>query len=160
MKKTLTFAAAFAACICAWADTNLKAVQYDGTSTVYSLASVQRVEFDAPASGDASMRVLLKDGTAGAESVRAIIFTSETPTGVAELAGSDVRYFLFPNPVSDELVLTGPDAGTPVRVYDLSGRKVLETEAGAEGARLGVSGLTPGAYIVCAGQTALRFVKR
>ena len=111
----------------AWA-AGLKTVRSDGSSQLYELSSVQRIEFDQ-AGDNSSMRVTLKNGNPVDTDVKVVIFTEEGPNEVKELMGADVRYFLYPNPVQQTLVLTGPEAGETILVYDLAGRKVMSVKA-------------------------------
>lgn len=69
----------------------------------------------------------------------------ELPSGLDKTAG-ELRVNLFPNPASSFVSVRLPEgAGTlSVRVYDLTGRKVLESDQ----AEISVSGLTKGVYLL------------
>lgn len=62
--------------------------------------------------------------------------------------------------VDGTLDIRGLAAGTPVAVYDLSGKKLCSTRAQAEVTTLGVSQLNSGVYILRAGNNIVKFVKR
>ena len=137
----------------------LKTVRSDGSSQLYELSSVQRIEFDQ-SGGESSMRVSFKDGNPDDTNVKVVIFTEEGPNEVKEMMGADVRYFLYPNPVQQQLVLTGPEAGETILVYDLSGRKVMSVKAGEGETSLQVGGLEAGTYLLRTDKTVLRFIKK
>ena len=155
----LIFAALIGMVSMMYAGSCIKTVTSDKEEVIYSLATVQRITFDQN-NNESSMRVQFKNGTADKTDVKTVIFADATPTEVAEFLGSDLQYFLFPNPVQQLLTLQGPDAGTEILVYDLTGRLCLRTAAEEGGTQLNVSNLTPGQYIIRAGSTALHFVKK
>ncbi|MBP5259181.1 MAG: T9SS type A sorting domain-containing protein [Paludibacteraceae bacterium] len=158
MKKFLvTFSLVLTGCT-VWA-AGLKTVRSDKSSQLYELAVVQRIEFDQQ-DGDAAMRVKFKDGNPDDTDVKVVIFTEEGPNEVKQWMGSDVRYFLYPNPVRNELTVTGPEAGDALLVYDLAGRKQMEVKAAEGETILPVSGLEPGTYLLRTEKTVLRFVKQ
>lgn len=59
-----------------------------------------------------------------------------------------------------ELSVSGIAPGTAVAVYSLNGQNVLQTKAQGSTARLSVSGLKGGVYIVRAGNKAIKIVKK
>lgn len=68
---------------------------------------------------------------------------------VNELATSGNSFTLFPNPASDHLVIETREIPELIRVYDLSGRMVLEqTGNAAQQTRISLAGLTNGMYVL------------
>lgn len=70
---------------------------------------------------------------------------SSVITDVKEIALSDSKLHVYPNPVSDELHIDGIREKGTAMVYDVMGRKVMETTVKANGS-LNVSNLTHGVY--------------
>lgn len=73
---------------------------------------------------------------------------------------NNVSTFTFNGIVDGQLNLAGLAAGTPVAVYDISGKKVAATRAQAEATQLNVDNLNGGVYILKAGNQIVKFVKR
>lgn len=71
-----------------------------------------------------------------------------------------VSTFTFNGIVDGRLNLVGLAAGTPVAVYDISGKKVAATRAQGEATQLNVDNLNGGVYILKAGNQIVKFVKR
>ena len=161
MKKLILLTCALVGFVAAMnAESCIKTVTSDKQEVIYSLATVQRITFDQN-NGERSMRVQFNNGDADKAEVKTVIFVDATPTEVAEFVGNDVKYYVFPNPVQQTLTLKGADKGTPVIVYDLTGRVCMRAEVSDEnGLQLNVSGLSSGQYIIRAGITALHFVKK
>lgn len=57
-------------------------------------------------------------------------------------------FSIYPNPVKDELNLEGLIKGSTVKIYDLSGRKMMETHSESTGLKIDVSHLTKGIYMI------------
>ena len=81
-----------------------------------------------------------------------------------DFSGTDgintVSTFSFNGIVDGQLNLAGLAAGTPVAVYDISGKKVAVTRAQAEATQLNIDNLNGGVYILKAGNQIVKFVKR
>ncbi|MEZ4757826.1 MAG: hypothetical protein R2817_13435 [Flavobacteriales bacterium] len=81
-------------------------------------------------------------------------------TGVDPHATSDVG--VHPNPATDRIWLTGPDAGMPYVIQDAAGRVVAQGVT-PQGAPIGIDALVPGVYLLRpsgAAVGAARFVKQ
>lgn len=81
-----------------------------------------------------------------------------------DFSGTDgintVSTFTFNGIVDGQLNLAGLADGTPVAVYDISGKKVAATRAQSEATQLNVDNLNGGVYILKAGNQIVKFVKR
>ena len=62
--------------------------------------------------------------------------------------------------VGGTLQVSGLAEGTPVSVYDASGKKLAETRANGETTQVALDGMAPGIYILKAGNQIVKFVKR
>ena len=61
---------------------------------------------------------------------------------------------------SGTLTLTGCKAGTSVGIYDAAGRKASGCVTDGGRTDIDVSRLTPGIYVLKAGDTAVKFIKK
>ena len=78
------------------------------------------------------------------------------PNAVPDYAAETIM--LYPNPANTLLHVSGVK-GESVRVYDLSGRILMQVEAGGdETLQLDVSGLSGGMYLLRCGQRVASFV--
>ncbi len=73
---------------------------------------------------------------------------------------NSVSTFTLNGIVDGQLNIAGLAAGTPVAVYDISGKKVAATRAQAEATQLDINNLNGGVYILKAGNQIVKFVKR
>ena len=73
-------------------------------------------------------------------------------TAIEEVSASEV--VLYPNPAVDVATLSGIEAGAMVQLFSLDGAEVLRTMANEAGvARLDLTGLAAGKYLVNSGET-------
>lgn len=68
--------------------------------------------------------------------------------------------FALKGTVADKLDIDGLAPGTPVTVYDASGRTVLTAKADEVKAAISVKSLKKGVYMMKAGRQLVKFVKR
>lgn len=73
---------------------------------------------------------------------------------------NSVSTFTLNGIVDGQLNIAGLAAGTPVAVYDVSGKKVAATRAQGEATQLDINNLNGGVYILKAGNQIVKFVKR
>lgn len=99
---------------------------------------------------DKSGNVLAAEETSA---IRKIVF-SDVASPVGNVA--DDALVVYPNPTQDILCISGADAHTSLRVFDLSGH-VLTT---AHGAQINVSALPAGTYLLQIGTQVVRFIKQ
>ena len=79
------------------------------------------------------------------------ILKIEDPFQGIEQAEVTAVFGVFPNPATSEVVIYPELAqGTPVRIYDISSRCVIETESGNDSGSIDISSLPPGMYIMSA----------
>lgn len=73
---------------------------------------------------------------------------------------NNLKTFTFNGIVDGQLNIAGLADGTPVAVYDISGKKVAGVRAAGKVTQLSVDGLIGGVYILKAGNQIVKFVKR
>lgn len=127
-------------------------ISSDGSQASYELATVQRIVF-ATDGAQSSMTVQRKNSASDITDVRCIIFG--TTTELSESIG-EVMLYIYPNPVQDMLQIHGIDVASPLSVYDLDGKCILNTI----GNQVNVSHLPVGTYILRVNQTAIKFIKQ
>lgn len=80
-------------------------------------------------------------------------------TGVADM--TQASWSLFPNPVVEQLTVSGAKVGEVLRVLDATGRLVLTQQVSDVRTEITVGQLTAGVYsVVAEGRTPLRFVRQ
>lgn len=81
----------------------------------------------------------------------------ERKAGVTSAAAEPVR--VFPNPTGGTLSVTAPD-GELLSLYDMMGRLVLQRTALGSGTVLDLGGLAPGIYLLRAGSSTVKIVRK
>ena len=82
--------------------------------------------------------------------------TSTPPQGIATAQANELS--IYPNPAKDQLHVNGVEANTIIRIYDMTGKVVLQQNA-TENTIINVSELNRGVYVVSAGTSKVKFVK-
>ena len=88
-----------------------------------------------------------------------IEITFNQPTSV-EATQEALETFTYGGIVGDELVVSGIADGTSVVVYAINGVNVASGKVSGDSARINVSGLTSGVYILRAGKNVVKFIKK
>lgn len=91
--------------------------------------------------------------TADMESV-AIAFDNAT-TGIDQ-----VKAFNLVGTTDGNIHLSGVQCGERIEVFDASGKKVAQTKASSDTASLDITNMKSGVYVLRAGNTVIKFVKR
>jgi hypothetical protein len=71
---------------------------------------------------------------------------AEAQTAVKSISEAGIT--LYPNPASNQLWLNNLAENSSIRIYDISGRVVLQKEAGSSSERLDISNLSDGIYSI------------
>lgn len=94
--------------------------------------------------------------TAPIEQINILLsYKSGTPTAIEE-----VSVFTFNGIVGGNLSISGLENGTPVQVFDLTGKALASTTAAEGQASINVSSFRPGVYIARAGRQSIKFIKK
>ena len=105
-----------------------------------------------------SFSIVCKDGSviAGAETVN---FVKATASGIgsAPAAGSGPQVAIC---ASGQLMLTGCKPGTAIAIHDASGRMVAAMTAAGGQASISLGHLATGVYLLRAGETTVKFIKK
>ncbi|MBD5358086.1 MAG: T9SS type A sorting domain-containing protein [Bacteroides sp.] len=134
---------------------SLVVVEKDGTIVETPIPDVSRIDFDT-----FSFSVLSKDGNSEKydyDSVKRIEFGSTS--GIA-LPSKDVRLAVWPTVTSSTLNVTGTEANDMIYVFGLNGTQEISVTASDDVNVIDVSGLAAGHYVVKAGNTSVRFIKK
>lgn len=78
---------------------------------------------------------------------------------VARIGGMNTELSVYPNPATDFINVTMPEAGS-VSIFSMDGRKVASQEMTAGANRMDVSSFLPGTYMLVNGTETIKFVKQ
>ncbi|MBR5028132.1 MAG: T9SS type A sorting domain-containing protein, partial [Bacteroidales bacterium] len=76
--------------------------------------------------------------------------------GIATAQAAELS--VYPNPAKDELHVNGVEANTIIRIYDMTGKVVMQQTA-TDNTTINISELNRGVYVVSAGASKIKFVK-
>lgn len=127
----------------------------DGTTQVYDMAAVSKLDFTT----SGSLKVLKTDGTADTKAIsttRKVVFSAEDAptTAISEASASVLK--VYPNPAKSEITVEG--AENDILIFSANGGLVFTTKA-ADKAVINVSSLADGVYILRSGKSAARIIK-
>lgn len=156
MKRKCTFL--LFACMLGWLHAEIKpalvTLSADGSEAVYELATVGKITFDGQMVVEDKQGQILQDG------VSCVLFAErEMETALPQVESQSAQLFVFPNPVVEQLTVTGTAAQMPLRLFDINGRllNVFETSDGQT--QINVSNLTKGNYLLQIGNQVVKFIK-
>jgi parallel beta-helix repeat protein len=75
-------------------------------------------------------------------------------TAIQAITGDEVK--IYPNPVGDKLFIEATDNLSPVRLYNLTGGLLLQTQS----KEIELSGLTPGVYLLKINNQTVKIIKK
>jgi hypothetical protein len=89
-----------------------------------------------------------------------ITFTVSVATSVPQISGDNMFSFA-PNPVEDKIMfMNKTKAAMPVRIFDVTGKTVMEKIISAAGEEISVSDLIPGIYFLENRGSRFKFIKQ
>ncbi len=154
MKKWLFLCLAALAVSVQATATNLVLSRSSGTQLLQDIAAIGKVVFV----GD-NLQLLAHDGTVLAQEpiaeVQQITFAETSPESFPVVEEAANGIIIYPNPAQDRLVVQGAE-GQTLRVYDLQGRLLKQTE----GTEVQVEDLADGTYLLQVGTQVVRFTKK
>ncbi|MGN0236240.1 MAG: T9SS type A sorting domain-containing protein [Paludibacteraceae bacterium] len=134
--------------------TDLVLSRSSGTQLLQDIAAIGKVVFV-----DDYLLLLAHDGTVLAQEsvadVQQITFAITTPESSSVEGATLSGITIYPNPAQDRLVVQGAE-GKTLRVYDLQGRLLRQTE----GTEVQVEDLSDGTYLLQIGTQVVRFIKQ
>lgn len=156
MKRKCTFL--LFACMLGWLHAEIRpalvALSADGSETVYELASVGKITFDGQMVVEDKQGQVLQDG------VSCVLFAErEIDTALPQIESQQTQLFVFPNPVVEQLTVTGTDAQMLLRLFDINGRLVNVFETSDGQTQINVSNLAKGNYLLQIGNQVVKFIK-
>lgn len=78
-----------------------------------------------------------------------------TNTGINDISIASKYFF-----VSSELVVDGISAGTTVSIFDMGGKMVAGKKSDGNIVRISIDSLQSGVYVMSAGSTVVKFIKK
>lgn len=128
----------------------------DGTTQVYDMAAVSKLDFTT----SGSLKVVKTDKTEDVKSIsatRKVVFSAEDApaTAIAENSSASVLK-VYPNPAKNEITVEG--ASDDILIFSANGGLVSSTKA-ADKAVVNVSSLADGVYVLRSGKSAARIIK-
>lgn len=96
--------------------------------------------------------------TSSCDNGNAIEFDFDFSTGVTPSGSAESSIGIAPNPVIDQVTITGLDTVTSIEIIDVAGR-LVQTMSPFDAA-MDVPNLIPGAYVLRQGENWVRFVKQ
>ena len=128
----------------------------DGTTQVYDMAQVDKLDFTT----SGSLKVVKTDGTADTKAIsatRKVVFSAEDVPVTAISESSSVSALkVYPNPARNEITVEG--ASEDIVILSANGTPVLKVKA-EDKAVINVSSFTDGVYILRSGKSAARIIK-
>ena len=127
----------------------------DGTTQVYDMAAVSKLDFTT----SGSLKVLKTDGTADTKAIsttRKVVFSAEDAPTTANSEASASVLKVYPNPAKNEITVEG--ASDDILIFSANGGLVSSTKA-ADKAVINVSSLADGVYILRSGKSVVRIIK-
>ena len=131
-------------------DPTVIAITADGTHS-YKLSQVQKITFHVD--GSASDGMVL-DNTAEPDLTAISCIKFGTTTAIATTAVQTI--YVFPNPVSEYLTISGMEDGTQGQIVNDRGVVVLSQNS----TRIDVANLAQGTYFLVVKNQTLRFIKK
>ncbi len=128
----------------------------DGTTQVYDMAAVKKLDFTT----SGSLKVLKTDGTADTKAIsetRKVVFSAEDApiTAISESSKASALK-VYPNPAKNEITVEG--ASDDILIFSANGGLVSTTKA-ADKTVINVSSLADGVYVLRSGKSAARIIK-
>ncbi|MBP7407392.1 MAG: T9SS type A sorting domain-containing protein [Flavobacteriales bacterium] len=139
-------------------DVSLRWLNVSGTTVIERIGSTFDLYMYCPnyiIDGPTGMRCYSDDEIAYALNV----INCESLVGLNELAGSP-GLLIFPNPGIEHFNLNDLEFGELIEVYDVTGKIALKQRSTGPSMRIDASGLSPGAYHIRAGTSAVRWMKK
>lgn len=114
----------------------------DGSEEEFQIGKVRSIKFDPQNSGDKGFRT--------------IVFNSNNNSGIAEKKSSTMAILVYPNPVSEYIIVSGIDDGDEILVYGLEGTIVSRTKNNI----VNVREFPSGNYILSVKNQSVKFIKK
>ena len=158
-KITLFFVALACSVSVCWAEdvSAVIAISADGSELIYEMATVQKITFVQGAE-TSSMTIDRKGTHSDVTGLRCVMFGTRNllPTELESVIDDDTKVYVFPNPVQNELRITGVEENVIVTVYNLNGQCILQSV----GNSVNVSALVSNTYFLKINNQIVKFIKK
>ncbi len=127
----------------------------DGTTQVYDMAAVSKLDFTT----SGSLKVVKTDKSEDVKSIsatRKVVFSAEDAPATAIAETSSDVFKVYPNPAKNEITVEG--AENDILIFSANGNLVSSTKA-ADKTVINVSSLADGVYVLRSGKSAARIIK-
>ena len=127
----------------------------DGTTQVYDMAQVDKLDFTT----SGSMKVVKTDNSEDIKSIsatRKVVFSAEDAPTTASAETSTSVLKVYPNPAKNEITIEG--ASSDIVIFSANGTPVMSVKADDK-VVFDVSSLADGVYILRSGKSAARIIK-
>lgn len=156
---TLFFVALACSVSVCWAEdvSAVIAISADGSELIYEMATVQKITFVQGAE-TSSMTIDRKGTHSDVTGLRCVMFGTRNllPTELESVIDDDTKVYVFPNPVQNELRITGVEENVIVTVYNLNGQCILQSV----GNSVNVSALVSNTYFLKINNQIVKFIKK
>ncbi len=119
---------------------SIVAISSDGAEDSYSISSVRSIKFAPEKSSDKGYRTILFGES----------------TGVKGVSGDQPFIYVYPNPVSEYIEISGVEEDSEVQIFDMNGNVVSRSY----GNRVDVGGMINGNYILNVNGNSVKFIKK
>lgn len=142
------------ACLGVSAETILTVEYLDGKTAQEQLAKVSKIVFD---NGE-NISISYSDGGSKdfgkISNTQKIVFAEGEISSVEQSSAASVK--IYPNPTTESISVDGLSEGQEVKIYSVSGKLAISTNESV----INVGNLSNGEYIVVAGQTVAKIIKK
>ena len=156
---TLFFVALACSVSVCWAEdvSAVIAISADGSELIYEMATVQKITFVQGAE-TSSMTIDRKGTHSDVTGLSCVMFGTRNllPTEFESVIDDDTKVYVFPNPVQNELRITGVEENVIVTVYNLNGQCILQSV----GNSVNVSALVSNTYFLKINNQIVKFIKK
>ena len=127
----------------------------DGTTQVYDMAAVSKLDFTT----SGSLKVVKTDKSEDLKTIsatRKVVFSAENVSAVSEADSKASSLKVYPNPAKNEIIVEG--ANNDIFIFSANGNLISRIKA-EDKVVINVSSFTNGVYILRSGDSAVRIIK-
>lgn len=136
--------------------TNLRIELFAGAESAHALSIIGKIVLSTD-----NLCLFDKEGTSlgctPLDQIGKIVLYQDEATGIDEAVLSSIQ--VFPNPTREMLFVRGIKSEQTVRIYGLNGQLMLSASVSDGEAKLHVSGLQNGTYLLQIGAQVVKFIK-
>ena len=133
-------------------------VEKDGTTTSTPISQTAKI-----ALGATDVTVLSKDGSGKSydySQIARIDIKDDRITLDKIAIAPDAKLAVWPSPATVTLNVAGTEAGDRISIFGIDGECKIQTKGESERTVINVSSLASGVYVLVAGETSVKFIKK